>query len=98
MKKKPQLASISIGNRPLEGLSVGQTFKDMDSAWYIVTAAVATRGQKKKGRPKETRYRRITQGKGADGSGLTTTQCLPQLKDAEDVDIEVSEREASEVG
>jgi len=52
------MATISIGNRPLEGLSVGQTFKDMDSAWYIVTAA---RGQKKKGRPKETRYRRITQ-------------------------------------
>ena len=45
--------SIGIGNRPLEGLSVGQTFKDMDSAWYIVTAAVAARGQKKKGRPKE---------------------------------------------
>jgi len=31
----------------------------MDS---VVTAAVAARGQKKKGRPKETRYRRITQG------------------------------------
>ena len=66
----------------------------MDSAWYV---AVAARGQKKKGRPKETRYRRITQGnsrrKGADGSGLTTTQC--QLKDAENVDIEVSETKAS---
>jgi len=65
----------------------------MDSAWYIVTAAVAARGQKKKGRLKETRYRRMR--KGANGSGLTTAQYLPQLKDAEDVDIEVSESEAS---
>lgn len=39
------MASISIGNSPPKGLAVGQTFKDMDSAWYTITAAVAAHGQ-----------------------------------------------------
>lgn len=39
------MVSISIGNSPPKGLAVGQTFKDMDSAWYTITAAVAAHGQ-----------------------------------------------------
>jgi len=47
--------------------------------------------------PHHTRHseaRKASRRKGADGSGLTTTQCLSQLKDAEDVDI-VMKAEAS---
>src|SRR2546430_883837 len=50
------MASISIGNNiPFKGLSVGQTFKDMDSAWYITTAAIAARGQSYKVRTGNTK-------------------------------------------
>ena len=38
--------SISIGNNThFKGLSIGQTFKDMDSAWYTTTAAIAAHRQ-----------------------------------------------------
>jgi len=72
----------------------------MDSAWYIVTAAVAARGQKRREgqRRVDTAASRQEKPQGErerDGSGLTTTKCL---KDAEDVDIEVSESEGSRQG
>jgi hypothetical protein len=50
------MASMSIGNNiPFKGLSIGQTFEDMDSAWYTTTAAIAARGESYKVRTKNAK-------------------------------------------